>query len=120
MGESNPNYASGEFNFNELSGFDGKHSLLNLLVVLIIVCFVTLDLLTNCENELLKNDLFTNENLLLDEELPVGDIPFDLLDSSFLEAESLLSSASPELYSPPQQVLHHDVLFYHLDVVLLR
>lgn len=35
MGESNPNYASGEFNFNELSGFDGKHSLLSLLVLLI-------------------------------------------------------------------------------------
>lgn len=44
----------------------------------ILISFV--DLLSNCESELLKNDLFTDAALLLEEQMPMDDLSFDLLN----------------------------------------
>lgn len=78
------------------------------------------DIITNCESELMKTDLFTDDGLLsqLDEELPMNDLPFDLLD--FPSSNNLLSGdplLKQNAYAPqvpnfsqqqqqPQQILN--------------
>lgn len=88
-----------------------------------------LDLLTNCEKELLNNNLFTNEQLLseFDDSLPMeGDYDFfqpspsnvDIKDSTFQilqEPKPNVSLLQPASTSIPQQIAYNSVETVHLQ-----
>lgn len=64
----------------------------------LVIVFILADIITNCESELMKTDLFADEGLLsqLDEELPMNDLPFDLLDfpnANLLETDGLIGKS---------------------------
>lgn len=105
MGENNPQFASSDFNFNEFTGIEGKtwcHAGICVYLQFLLVA----DIITNCESELMKTDLFADDGLLsqLDEELPMNDLPFDLLDfpnANLLEGDPLAVKTPSRSY-PPQ------------------
>lgn len=66
-----------------------------------------LELITNCESELMKNELFSDEALLsqLEEQLPMEDLPLELLEfpnSGMLDPVSFPPAPNVELYNEPQ------------------
>lgn len=103
MGDNAPQFAAGDFNFNELAGIDGKLSAQGFWRVCLLAGVA--DIITNCESELMKTDLFADDALFcrLDEELPMNDLPFDLLDfpnGGFIDGD--VRTGKAEVY--PQQV----------------
>ena len=84
----------------------------NILLLLIKYnCWFT-DLLMNCENELLKNELFSDEALLseLDEPMPVDGDTFNFLN---INNDDLKTSKI-------QQFLNHQMLWWHNRLIALH
>ncbi|XP_077255847.1 sterol regulatory element-binding protein 1-like [Temnothorax americanus] len=79
-----PNFQSNDnFNLNEVTGID--------------------ELLTNCESELLKNELFSDEALLseLDTPMPMDTDTFDLLNLNNDEFKDFKDFKDPAIVEPP-------------------
>lgn len=64
--------------------------------------FLIAELLSECENEFIKNELFSDAALLLDEQIPMDELSFDLLDvqqNALLNPQTVVPNTEQNIYN---------------------
>lgn len=115
MGDNLAQFASGDFNLNELAGIEGMSLSSAHLFMLLNNQWGFADILSHCESELLKPEgLFEDDALLsqFDSQIPMDEIPFDFMggmengiEGQFMDTQPVQAVNPQNVFSTTPQVL---------------